>query len=156
MYKHGAGPSLGFGIANARLVQPESKGARAAGLGQYSNDGGILQACGPGLDWGCGPEGCRFEILPRVLKPTLRRVGLSLQQQGKRHALLAGRGRPCLAPFRWGYHFSRVLTGGVSDTYTHLRPMALRDGRLYTWLITLASVLFVLFAGYWNMLGWRF
>jgi CubicO group peptidase (beta-lactamase class C family) len=29
-------------------------------------------------------------------------------------------------------------------------------GRLYTPLIALASVLFVLFAGYWNMLGWRF
>ncbi len=29
-------------------------------------------------------------------------------------------------------------------------------GRLYTSLIALASVLFVLFAGYWNMLGWRF
>jgi hypothetical protein len=34
--------------------------------------------------------------------------------------------------------------------------MALRDGRLYTSLIALASVLFVLFAGYWNMAGWRF
>jgi hypothetical protein len=34
--------------------------------------------------------------------------------------------------------------------------MAVRDGRLYTWLITLASVLFVLLAGYWNMSGWRF
>ena len=29
-------------------------------------------------------------------------------------------------------------------------------GRLYISLIALASVLFVLFAGYWNMLGWRF
>ena len=29
-------------------------------------------------------------------------------------------------------------------------------GRLYYSLIALASVLFVLFAGYWNMLGWRF
>jgi hypothetical protein len=29
-------------------------------------------------------------------------------------------------------------------------------GRLYYTLIALASVLFVLFAGYWNMLGWRF
>jgi hypothetical protein len=29
-------------------------------------------------------------------------------------------------------------------------------GRLYYSLIALTSVLFVLFAGYWNMLGWRF
>ena len=29
-------------------------------------------------------------------------------------------------------------------------------GRLTYSLIALASVLFVLFAGYWNMLGWRF
>jgi len=29
-------------------------------------------------------------------------------------------------------------------------------GRLYYSLIALASVLFVLFAGYWNLLGWRF
>ena len=29
-------------------------------------------------------------------------------------------------------------------------------GRLYDSLIALASVLFVLFAGYWNRLGWRF
>jgi hypothetical protein len=29
-------------------------------------------------------------------------------------------------------------------------------GRLYYSLMALASVLFVLFAGYWNMLGWRF
>jgi hypothetical protein len=28
--------------------------------------------------------------------------------------------------------------------------------RLYYSLIALASVLFVLFAGYWNMVGWRF
>ena len=28
-------------------------------------------------------------------------------------------------------------------------------GRLYYSLIALVSVLFVLFAGYWNMLGWR-
>jgi threonine/homoserine/homoserine lactone efflux protein len=31
-----------------------------------------------------------------------------------------------------------------------------RVGRLYYSLVALASVLFVLFAGYWNMLGWRF
>ena len=79
-----------------------------------------------------------------------------MSQRGKQHALLAATGTPRLAPLLWGYRFSRVLTGGVSDTYTHLRPMALRDGRLYTCLITLASVLFVLFAGYWNMSGWRF
>jgi hypothetical protein len=29
-------------------------------------------------------------------------------------------------------------------------------GRLYYSLIALASVLFVLFAAYWNMLGWRY
>jgi hypothetical protein len=29
-------------------------------------------------------------------------------------------------------------------------------GRLYYSLMALAAVLFVLFAGYWNMLGWRF
>jgi uncharacterized membrane protein YuzA (DUF378 family) len=29
-------------------------------------------------------------------------------------------------------------------------------GRLYYSLMALAAVLFVLFAGYWNMLGWNF
>jgi hypothetical protein len=29
-------------------------------------------------------------------------------------------------------------------------------GRLFYSLIALASILFVLFVGYWNMLGWRF
>jgi hypothetical protein len=79
---------------------------------------------------GCGPEGCGFGVLPRVLEPTRLRVSFSLSRVGKRHALLAGRCTPRLAPLLWGYHFSRFLAGGISDTYTHLSPTALKDGLL--------------------------
>jgi hypothetical protein len=53
-----------------------------------------------------------------------------------------------------GYHFSRALAGGVSDTYPHLHPTALRDGRPYYSMIALAPVLLVQSAGYWSMSEW--
>jgi hypothetical protein len=55
-----------------------------------------------------------------------------------------------------------IVTGVLSVVFLILAGMAwIRGtwplvGRIYYSLIALASVLFVLFVGYWNMLGWRF
>jgi uncharacterized membrane protein YuzA (DUF378 family) len=55
-----------------------------------------------------------------------------------------------------------IVTSILSLAFLALAVIAWMRGtwslmsRLYYSLITLASVLFVLFAGYWNMLGWRF
>jgi CubicO group peptidase (beta-lactamase class C family) len=55
-----------------------------------------------------------------------------------------------------------IVTSILSLAFLALAVMAWMRGtwslvsRLYYSLIALASVLFVLFAGYWNMLGWRF
>ena len=44
----------------------------------------------------------------------------------------------------------------ISTVVAWARGQGSLVGRLYCSLIALASVLFVLFAGYWNMLGWKF
>jgi hypothetical protein len=55
-----------------------------------------------------------------------------------------------------------IVTGLLSPAFLALAVAAwVRGngsiiGRLYYSLVALASVLLVLFAGYWNMLGWRF
>ena len=55
-----------------------------------------------------------------------------------------------------------IVTSILSLAFLALTVIAWMRGygslvsRLYTSLIALASVLFSLFAGYWNMLGWRF
>jgi hypothetical protein len=55
-----------------------------------------------------------------------------------------------------------IVTSILSVVFLALTVLAWMRGygslvsRLYYSLIALASVLFVLFAGYWNMLGWRF
>ena len=55
-----------------------------------------------------------------------------------------------------------IVTSILSLAFLALAVIAWMRGywslvsRLYYSLIALASVLFVLFADYWNMLGWRF